>query len=650
MDIGKFKVAISPFIENKNLGKEITKDINPEGVGSNIGSKLGGGIKTGLKVGAAGLAVAGGAIASLGGAAIKAQAEIQQSLGGAEAVFEANSGTVKNWAASAAGSMGISTNAALETANKMGSLFQGAGISAKESSEMTMNMSKRAADVASVMGVDLSSAMEAVTGAAKGNFTMMDNLGVAMNNSTLEAYAQAKGLDKTFASMENGEKIGLAYQLFMEKTGKYAGNFEKENKTLAGSFDVMSSSWQNVLYSMGDPEMLKSAIGQFTTSVGNMAGAILEILPVIVESIGTLFTDLMPVLLETINKLIPALVDMLATSLPPLIQSIVDILPTLITTLMEALTKLLPVVLDAIIILVEGIMAALPTLIIALDKFLIDAIPTILNAAIKLLTAIIDAIPVIYPKLIEAMPMMIDAIMNMLIKATPEILKSTVMMLGGLLAAIPVVLESLVKALPTIGNAITDSLVKAMPGIRADAGKMFWQISQALANWWNGFVGKIGSWFGSIGTKIGNAVGNLNSVGKDIVNGIWDGIKTRMSWLFTKLKSFANQVTNNIKEFFGIHSPSVIMRKEVGSMIGAGVGLGIKDSTNGVINKANNFSSNVSDAIMVGSGFDYGFNGDISGNGAGSEKVVVNNYVDQPKDMMDLYLITKRAAIQGSGS
>ena len=39
------------------------------------------------------------------------------------------------------------------------------------------------------MGIDTAAALESVTGAAKGNFTMMDNLGVAMNATTLEAYA-----------------------------------------------------------------------------------------------------------------------------------------------------------------------------------------------------------------------------------------------------------------------------------------------------------------------------------------------------------------------------------------------------------------------------------------------------------------------------
>ena len=49
--------------------------------------------------------------------------------------------------------------------------------------------------MASVMGIDMQVALDSVAGAAKGNFTMMDNLGVAMNATSIEAYAVGKGLD-----------------------------------------------------------------------------------------------------------------------------------------------------------------------------------------------------------------------------------------------------------------------------------------------------------------------------------------------------------------------------------------------------------------------------------------------------------------------
>ena len=54
----------------------------------------------------------------------------------------------------------------------------------------------------------------------------MDNLGVAMNDTTLNAYAAAKGINKTTQEMTNQEKIGLAMEMFMESFGGGSNVFE----------------------------------------------------------------------------------------------------------------------------------------------------------------------------------------------------------------------------------------------------------------------------------------------------------------------------------------------------------------------------------------------------------------------------------------
>lgn len=73
--------------------------------------------------------------------------------------------------------MGLSASGFLATANKMGALFQGVGFDIKESADISAKAMQRAADVASIMGVDLEWAMESIAGAAKGNFTIKTIVG-----------------------------------------------------------------------------------------------------------------------------------------------------------------------------------------------------------------------------------------------------------------------------------------------------------------------------------------------------------------------------------------------------------------------------------------------------------------------------------------
>ena len=160
-----------------------------------------GGVLKGIGVAMGTVAIAAGAAAfKLGKEVLQQFGELEQNLGGSEAVFGAYAASIQKTGEEAYKNMGVSQSQYLATANKMGALFQGSGIEQQKSLELTEQAMQRAADMASVMGIDMQMALDSVAGAAKGNFTMMDNLGVAMNATNIEAYALAKGLDFTWAS------------------------------------------------------------------------------------------------------------------------------------------------------------------------------------------------------------------------------------------------------------------------------------------------------------------------------------------------------------------------------------------------------------------------------------------------------------------
>lgn len=137
-------------------------------------SKIGSAAVACGKVIASGLAVGAAAFGALTVKALNAAGDLEQNMGGSEAVFGKYAKNMQKTAENAFSSMGLSASDFLGTANKMGSLFKGAGFDAEEASELTATAMQRAADVASIMGIDVSVAMESIAGAAKGNLTMMD--------------------------------------------------------------------------------------------------------------------------------------------------------------------------------------------------------------------------------------------------------------------------------------------------------------------------------------------------------------------------------------------------------------------------------------------------------------------------------------------
>ena len=71
-------------------------------------------------------------------------------------------------------------------------------------------------------------------------------------------------------------------------------------------------------------------------------------------------------------------------------------------------------------------------------------------------------------------------------------------------------------------------------------------------------------------------------VGKNIVVGLWNGISGSYDWIKNKITGWVGNVMKFIKKLFGIHSPSTVMRDEVGKYLAEGLGVGFDDELDNV--------------------------------------------------------------------
>lgn len=291
-----------------------------ESAGTAVGGKIGAFAKKAII--AAGI---GAAVARTAKAALTQGAELEQNIGGAYAVFgDKLYGDLESKATQAYKNMGLSASDYYATANKMGSLFQGSGLSQQKSLELTTNAMQRAADVASVMGIDTSMAMESIAGAAKGNFTMMDNLGVAMNATTLKAYALEKGVNFDWNTASNAEKAELAMQMFMDRTSQYAGNFARESdETFSGSLGAMKAAYQDFLGSLALGENVGASMTNLLTTASTF-----------------LFKNMLPMLGNFFKSLPGAIAAFIKTGLPLLVSSLSSMLSSVSTSLLGVANNL----------------------------------------------------------------------------------------------------------------------------------------------------------------------------------------------------------------------------------------------------------------------------------------------------------------------
>lgn len=607
------------------------------------GSKFAENLKKGFSVAAkvTGAALTAGAVAftSLTTLASNKVGELEQNMGGSEAVFKENAESMQETAESAYKNMGLSASSFLATANKMGALMQGSGISISESADLSAKAMQRAADVASIMGIDVSAAMESVAGAAKGNFTMMDNLGVAMNATTIEAYALSKGIEQSYNEMDNATKVGLAMEMFLEKTTYAAGNYAKENQTLAGSLTTAKAAWDNFLSGAG-------GVDELVDSVVNAGGVIIDnltqILPRLTTGIGNLIKKLVPKIPPMIEELLPAVVtgavtiiSGLAGSLPEMVGAITAILPNIVNAIFgELLPALLGAIPNLIDGLVTGIVAAVPalaagvvTMITALAQHLpeiiqaiIDAIPVITDAVnqalmdnfpallqgiIQLVLGIVENLPTLIQTLIDQIPMIVETVVTVLLSNLPAIIAGVAQIIWGILKALPSLLKSIWDSLFNWIGGLTQGVKNVAPQFREAAGQWISKLGDGLRQTWE----NIKSWARGIWDSVRNWFSGLWSsfvnIGSNIINGLWQGLQN--AW--QKVKNWFNNAISNLigdtRRKLDTHSPSGVF-EDIGEDTGEGFGIGwknkfdkIRKSIMGDLDFVNSYTPKISGGIKT---------------------------------------------------
>lgn len=603
-DIGTAYIRIAPNMTGiqgkiaagmKGAGSQATKQLGDEvnaggGLFQNALGKLGSIAKVGGAAISAGIAAGATGIAALTGKMLNARAELEQQLGGSEAVFGQYATNIQNIAKNSYKNMGLSQNEFLAGANKMGSLYQGAGVSVQDSMKMSSEAIQRATDVASIMGIDTSFALESVAGMAKGNFTMMDNLGVAMNDTALNAYALEKGIGKTTQQMSMQEKVSLATQMFLEKTAKYAGNYAKENETLSGSLNTTKKAFQDFLSGGGSMQnFITSLIGTIKIA----APEVVKILPEIVNGLSQLVQQLAPVVAELLPTLVPAIVSAAVNIMNALVQQ----LPTLIQVLVAAL----PQFIQGVIQIAVGLIQALPQII----NILLSAIPTIVNSFVTALTA---------PDSLTA------------------IIMGAITLLMAMLQAIPIIMTALINAVPVITTNLITTLTKPefLQGLMR-TGVTF------VASMISGITSMIGAWVNSAAKIISAYAGVLSpssliSIGTNLIKGLWQGISNVTGWITDKIKSFGKSVIDSIKGIFGIHSPS----KEfawIGKMNVMGLAQGITKNKDMVTQAVTDMSDEAMNAMAgFNSSMSTGFNANVTA----SQNVAAGNYQTPSNIIMNI--------------
>ena len=421
-------------------------------------------------------------IVGVGIASFKMAADLQDAFGATDQIFKSASEGVKTWADNLESYYGIAESEALTYANTMGAMLQNiGGLTEEEAAKQSQILVELAGDLTAMFGGTTESAIQALTGALKGNTSMLDNYGMGVNDATIKAKAFEMGLYDGTGQMELTTKQAATLALIMEQTGDAQGQAAREADGASGSMRGLVTELKNIATELG--EVLLPIITPFIQKVKELA-----------EKFG----ELSPQQQEVIVK-----IAALAAAIGPIL-------------------------------------------------ILVGSMSTGLSSLITLFGPMISG----------------------LVGGTTA--------MGGLSAAITFITGPIGIAIAAIAAIIA-------------IGVLLWKNwdtvkEKALALW-----SYIKQKFEEIKTAIVNPVNNainvlkninLFSIGKNMIEGFIDGIKSMVGRVKDAVSNVASSVTDKLKKALKIQSPSKVM-EEMGQYTGEGFAIGIKNSLGSIEKQTN---------------------------------------------------------------
>lgn len=455
---------------------------------------------------------------------------------------------------------------------------------------------------------------------------------------------------------------------------------------LQGLPQMFVSAVQFAVQAMGDIGNYASDILAFVTDfISNTVTSLVEMTPYLIEGFVNMLASVGQALLdmdwmEYISGMVKNIEGVLSVASAEILGSDSDIL----TAVMDAITKGLPDVLtkgsEIILKVASGILSKIP-----------DAVRAMGELITKIISFLMTNMPVILSK-------GVDLVINLakgVVSSIPNIIKSFGEVLGKIFATIsaqlPTFLENGKQLIIKIGEGVR-SLFSHLPEILMSIGEAAWEALKNI-DWWE--LGKtvlelIGTALSALGSLVWDGLKAIGTtawdkfkevdwlqLGKDVINFIvdgiadiganikdkllemanyawqwftsfdwWgmgkniiDGIVEGLNWAGDSIKDtllgWADSAWSAVKHFFGIESPSKLMRDTIGKMIPLGIAAGIEAEGDSISDALNDVATDTVDGIDT----NFAFNATTSAIGSGAAPaggIIMNIYPSEGMDERQL--------------
>ena len=363
------------------------------------------------------------------------------------------------------------------------------------------------------MGTDMELIQNAYRGFAKSNYTMLDNLALGYGGTKEEMQRL----------LEDAEKIsGIEYDISSYGDIVDAIHVVQTEMGITGTTAKEASTTIS-----GSVSSMKSAWQNLVTGISDENANLEQLVGNFVDSAITAAGNIAPRIEQVLagigtvgEKIAPVIADGISAAVekaPEFLTAGANMLVSLGNALMEQSDLLIQNAFDLVLVLADG---------------LIQGVDGLANSAMELVDKLAMWVEEYSNVLADKAVTLITTLANAIIKNLPGLIVAAVRIIGSLATGLIENLPTLIKQVPTIIAELVNGFVEGLP--------------------------------------------DIIDVGKQIVSGLWEGIKSMGSWLGDKVGGFFGDMVDGVKDFLGIHSPSRVFAG-IGENMALGLGEGWDD-------------------------------------------------------------------------